>query len=498
VHVSFGLAIAGCQPADSSGGFAGSGGFPSFAGAAGAPGGGAPALAGAAGVAGTPSAPGIGGAGGAGASMSVGGAAPIGGAAPASSAGMAGMAGMDGMAGMTHHLPDHCMDGEPVDPSDALLTGMPDQWKAANGDIDLVVPKPVLAWMGDRLWEVSHDAWHNVRRCKGGGAPPTSTAICQHAELVPAHQECRDAEDGYAFLVTHRHMIMTLKRAFPAHADLFSAFPHFPFNATDVPEEWRGRWGTGWSTQIKATATTLEAIETNLSQFATEGDLGRYIQCGGMASGASSIHGALHFKWVVNSSPYSLGKQTVNIDNHMFWKLHGWIDTIWERYRVAKGLPPDEPRLVNALLEQCREMHALGLTIDPSARTTSTGPLPVEHGVFHEKVRPILERVCSGCHSEASPEAGMSLGGHISSADVVKGLVNVKTVHGGQFSRVVPGDPAHSWLYLKVSDMAASAGCTGDFCNSQVMPPTGQVTLSSTDLSTIQQWIQDGAAPPTQ
>ena len=76
--------------------------------------------------------------------------------------------------------------------------------------------------------------------------------------------------------------------------------------------------------------------------------------------------------------------------------------------------------------------------------------------------------------------------------------MNVKTVHGGQFSRVVPGDPAHSWLYLKVSDMAAGAGCTGDFCNSQVMPPTGQVTLSSTDLSTIRQWIQDGAAPPTQ
>jgi hypothetical protein len=217
-----------------------------------------------------------------------------------------------------------------------------------------------------------------------------------------------------------------------------------------------------------------------------------------MASGASSIHGALHFKWVVNSSPYSLGKQTVNIDNYMFWKLHGWIDNIWERYRVAKGLPPDEPKLVDALMQQCREMHTLGLVVDPSSRVVSTAPLPVEHGYFHENVRPILERVCSGCHSEASPEAGMSLGGHISSADVVKGLVNVQTVHGGQFFRVVPSDPDHSWLLLKVSDKASSAGCMGSFCNAQVMPPTGQVTLSATDLSTIRKWIQDGAQPPTQ
>jgi hypothetical protein len=410
--------------------------------------------------------------------------------------GAAGAAGAASMGGMVH---DHCMEGELADASDAMLTNDPAEWTAANGDVDLVLPKPVLGWMGARLWEVSHDAWHNVRRCKGGGAPPTSTAICAHTELIPPDQECSDAEDGYEFLVTHRHMIMTLRQAFPQHAELFAGFPHFPYDATDVPEQWRSRWGTGWSAQITATAQTLEAIEQNLAQFPTEGDLGKYIQCGGMANGASSIHGAMHFKWVVNSSPYSLGKQTVNIDNYMFWKLHGWIDDVWERYRVAKGLSPDEPKLADALLVQCREMQALGNAVDPTARTAAaSAPLPVEHGFFHESVRPILERVCSGCHSESSPEAGMSLGGHISSADVVKGLVGVQTAHGGQFVRVAPGDPAHSWLYLKVSGMAASAGCAGPACNNEVMPPTGQVTLSLADLSTVQQWIQSGAPAPTQ
>jgi len=492
------LLSASCSSPGSAGsGSAASGGYPAFAGGAGVPAGlvgagGAAGLAPPVATGGVPSggAPPFG-AGGAivgGAGTGIGGVSAAAGGAPSAGAG-----------GQVVRPPDHCMDGEPADPSDAMLTSLPDEWKATNGDIDLVLPKPVLGWMGARLWEVSHDAWHNVRRCKGGGAPPTSTAICAHKELIPPDQECSDAEDGYEFLVTHRHMIMTLRAAFPQHADLFQGFPHFPFDATDVPVQWQSRWGTGWSAQIQATARTLEAIESNLSQFPTEGDLGKYIQCGGMASGASSIHGALHFKWVVNSSPYSLGKQTVNIDNYMFWKLHGWIDEIWERYRVAKGLTPDEPKLMEAMLVQCREMQALGNAVDPSARAAAANtPLPVEHGVFHETVRPILERVCSGCHSESSPEANMSLGGHISSADVVKGLVNVQSAHGGQFLRIVPGDPDHSWLYLKISGMAATAGCTGTACNNEVMPPTGQVTLSAADLSTVRQWIQSGAPPPTQ
>jgi hypothetical protein len=299
----------------------------------------------------------------------------------------------------------------------------------------------------------------------------------------------------------HRHMMIALRQSFPTYPDLFQGFTKFPFNATDVPAEWQGRWGTGWAQSIKDTATLLEDVENKLSQFPTEGDLGKFIQCGAMASGASSIHGALHFKWVVNDSPHSLGKQTVNINNYMFWKLHGWIDQIWERYRKAKGLSPDEPKLQQALVSQCQEMTRLGQQFGTVAGAGADAgvkdPLPVEHGYFHEKVRPIFERVCSGCHSEASPEANLSLGGQISSADVVKGLINGQTAHGGQLLRVVPGNPAKSWLYLKVSGMAASAGCTGAMCMTGPMPPAGMVTLPQADIDTIRQWIADGAPAPT-
>ena len=91
----------------------------------------------------------------------------------------------------------------------------------------------------------------------------------------------------------------------------------------------------------------------------------------------------------------------------------------------------------------------------------------------------------------------MSLGGHITSADVVKSLVGVQSVHGGQFKRVLAGNSAQSWLYLKVSGGAMNAGCTGAMCNAQVMPPTGQVTLTTAELSTLESWIRSGAAAPT-
>jgi hypothetical protein len=432
-----------------------------------------------------------------------------------------GTAGAGGTTGGAMSSHDHCRDGYPADPRNSQISSQPDEWKATNGEIDLVLPKLVLDWMAESVWTESHDAWHNIRRCSrggiaggggffagagglfggGGGAAGGSTRVdvCSHTELVPEDQECENASDGYQFLVMHRHMMQSLKQAFPAHAELFTGFQRFPRQASDVPPQWQGRW-TAWSQQVLDAANRLENIEQNVnaSDLATEGDLGRYIQCG---MGLNSVHGALHFKWVVGSSPHSLGDQTVNIENYMFWKLHGWIDDVWERYRVAKGLKPDEPKLKQALYDQCFEMHELGHLFDSTVSPPTgggTGPLPPESGYFHEQVRPLLDKYCVGCHRGTSPEAGMVLGGQVSSASIVSGLVGVRTTYGGQFQRVVAGNPNQSWLYLKVTGMAASAGCTDSACRNGVMPPAGQVTLTSAELEVIRKWIADGAPAPTQ
>lgn len=242
---------------------------------------------------------------------------------------------------------------------------------------------------------------------------------------------------------------------------------------------------------------TLDDIENQLDRFPTEGELGQFIQCGRMASGVSSVHGAMHSKWIVNRSPNMLGDSATNLGNYMFWKLHGWIDDVWSRYRTAKGLRDDDPKYVAGLVAQCREMHMLGKLLGPaSASPGSMQPLPDESGTFHDQVRPIFEDNCAGCHSGGSPEGGLVLGGNVSSAAIVRNLVNVQSSRGGQFKRVLPTNAMQSWLYLKASDKAASAGCTGT-CNNQVMPPTGMVTLTAAELSTLERWITQGAAAPT-
>jgi hypothetical protein len=418
------------------------------------------------------------------------------------------------------------------DPSDDRMSNNLVEWTADSGEIDLFLPGEISDWMTKRLWQKGHNGWHIVRQCRRGGfgdgssdggippifgdggfppgfdggfptgpggiGGPSRTALCARTELLAEHAECADAEDGYQFLVAHRHMIEGLKQAFPRNVSMFDAFPHFPFDAADVPPQWRDRFGTGWAAQILDDARLMEDIENHLSEFPTEGDLGKFIQCGPMANGAAGLHGALHGKWSVASSPHLLGDQSANLENYMFWKLHGWIDLVWERYRVARGLTPDEPKLKQAMTQQCLEMHTLGHTIEEiEMGAADAGPLPEEHGFFHETIRPLFDKTCSGCHTANSPQGQIVLGGHISSADVVANLVNVQATGGGQFRRVVPGNPDESWLYLKVSGRAAAAGCKGTACNAEVMPPTGEVTLTDAQLGAIRRWILDGAPGPT-
>ena len=95
----------------------------------------------------------------------------------------------------------------------------------------------------------------------------------------------------------------------------------------------------------------------------------------------------------------------------------------------------------------------------------------------------------------------LRLGGNMSSKDIVAGLVDQPSRDGGQYKLVAPGDPDHSWLYLKASGKAAAAGCMPSStaqCIVGTMPPSGsgQPTLSAMELQTLRQWISDGAPPP--
>jgi hypothetical protein len=89
-----------------------------------------------------------------------------------------------------------------------------------------------------------------------------------------------------------------------------------------------------------------------------------------------------------------------------------------------------------------------------------------------------------GCHGGARPAEGLDL----SSASVAFGaLVNVRSGQcGGSKFRVVPNDPAASYLVNKLTGVG--------MCSGSVMPKMGG-ELTSAQIDVVRAWIGAGAAP---
>jgi hypothetical protein len=426
------------------------------------------------------------------------------------------------VGGTAGHTRDHCVYGYDPEPTDSTMPYGPTEfYPPGNMDpniVDLTVQPDVLTWMKNHVWEAAHVEWHAIRTCGlPGGAIGSQVNICSFTNLVPKDQNCQTSGDGYQFLLFHRHMLQSLKQLWPRHAADFDGFPTFPQSANDVPPQWRSAW-TQWNATDLAVGKMLDAIDqpANLAKFPDEGTLGFYLQCqsgimmktppAGFTMKSDGIHFDLHAKWVRNgNTTHGVGNTSANVDNYMFWKLHGWIDNVWEKYRVAKGLKQTDQKYKDDLAAQCREMDTEESIVIQNLKPSDVPkPLPVESGFFHEQVRPIFEAMknkCSGCHSETAPEAGMSLGGHISSADIVAKLVNVQARGGGQYVRIKPGNPDQSWLYLKITGQTSTCTPTSaGACSPGVMPPDsgGALTVTPAEAAIIRQWITDGAVGPPQ
>lgn len=412
-----------------------------------------------------------------------------------------------GGAGAPAKTTDHCLYGYDPDPRDATMSDGPVSF-TVSGQTDTTVQPGVIEWMDEHVWQEAHFQWHNIRRCRsmgfGGGAMRRGNLdICKdYPDLIPANQEGQGAGDGLEFLAMHRHMIESLKQLFPKHTEQFEGWEHFPQKAEDLPEQWRQGW-SAFDAQMAAKMAQADDPAKNMSMWKSEGDFGQWIQT------TSGIHGALHFKWVrTNNQDHGLGNQFKNIDNYMFWKMHGWIDKVWDRYRAAQGKTPQDEDIKAAVLKQCREMDTYSVIIKPELGSevpgSCTGGAVTQTGVFEQTIRPIFEKAsnqCTGCHGQGA-QAGLTLGGNacLKSSDIVASLVNKPSAGGGQFKLVVPGKPDESWLYLKVTGKAAQAGCTptgGVPCNNGIMPQgVSAPTLTQAEQDALRQWILDGAQAP--
>lgn len=409
------------------------------------------------------------------------------------------------------HAHDHCVEGFDPHPTDGTL---PDRFAeyTENGQTDATLRPEIIAWMDSQVWQESHFLWHQVRRCSAGGGfgggfggfgggGDGAVDPCTFTDMRPEQNECAGPQDGYEFLVMHRHMIHTLKQLWPSLQDHFDGWDKFP-TQTDYPDILR-QYFRPWAAGVLEDAASADRIdqmtrEEVLALWPTEGHFGQWIQCGTVQGGLglNGLHGALHFNaYPPNNQAHSVANQRRNLDAYTFWKLHGWIDLVWEKYRNKVGLTPDDPQLQAELIKQCQEHHFWAEQIDPNLAQPDPGEGPEESGYFHEMVRPALEQAgCTGCHGPGE-SAGLRLGYEVSSTEIVQRLVNVDARNVQNYKLVVPGNPDASWLYLKASGASQNTNAT---CNQSAQSTCKQPMpgMSQEGLSALRQWILDGAAAP--
>lgn len=410
----------------------------------------------------------------------------------------------------------HCRSTYAVDARDLELPSAPVRYDLGSDRFDMLLPDAVRAWMSEHQWLRMYDAWHGVRRfdslCRESNTLDDEANPCAYArQQVEARlrrapiQECAPG-DGVASLMMHRQLIDLVKFAFPTHAALFAGFDHIPRSLED-PENPLPGVPIAWTSEQLSAIERLEHIEEHVAEFADEDALGLFIECKALWTLASprvpqqdpsaGIERDLYNAWTVIASPAELGSTRANVTNYNFWKIHGFFDDVWERYRRARGLAASDASYASAYVEQCDELHALAshLALQPEPVGSGThGGLPMETGEFAQNVRPLLEGSCASCHGAANAAAGLTLGGSgVSSAAVLAGIVGVRA-QGGEYALIEPGSVERSWIYLKASGQAAQVACERA-CNRGIMPPSGQPGLSAEQLAVLAQWIGNGAKP---
>jgi hypothetical protein len=441
--------------------------------------------------------------------------------------------GSGGASSTTQH--HDCTQPYPVDARDATMTGAPVQLDVADGQYDLQVPAEIRAWLEEQNWVEQHGNWHLVRRCDGGlgapggagGGPPgagggfpgvgggfpgvgggfpgvgggfpgggggfpggNTTEILAERGLSCAAIQEGETGDGLAFLAMHRHMLLGLQQAFPQSFQSIRAFTHVPLSKEDSenPFPWKE---VEWTADQLAALELLEQIEDNLDLFETEDDFAGWVQFGTQYGAGrdgvpnAAVHGDLHAQFTVPKSPYSLLDNEINTVLLPFWRLHGWIDAMWTRYRAANGLSDDDPTYRAVLVAQCEEMHLL----TSSGHEGHGGAGTNETGVFAESVMPIFRTYCTGCHSAGTSSAGLTLTGNgVTAAQVRGGLVGAPSTET-RLALVEPGAPDDSWLVRKIEGNFDGIDCQS--CKT-TMPQAGSKP-SEADVATIRAWIAAGA-----
>jgi hypothetical protein len=257
---------------------------------------------------------------------------------------------------------------------------------------DVRMPEDLISWMQSLGWGAHHDEWHFVRRwdfwkylAEHGDAQTQVAAKEMIAYANSQHWQRASIQEGepgngIEFLMMHRAMLHLILAKFPEYHHLFRGWltPPTDPNSVDDPVQ-------GGAPFDAAKAEGIKVLENGFADFQDDDAYGRFMETNLRPTpenpinrdpdGRLGIHNYLHNRWTDESSPINLGDPKVNILNYRFWKLHGWIDYQWWRFRRAKGFSDDDPNYKKMLSEA---KHMMGGHGHPMFRATDAEETAVE------------------------------------------------------------------------------------------------------------------------
>ncbi len=275
-----------------------------------------------------------------------------------------------------------CAAPEPADTTDE--SGDDLAADRVGGAVDpLRLPTTIVTFENQNGWGNHHIEWHTERRWDL--LDSSSVAWAKRQGWIRATLQEGTAGNGLEFLAMHRVMIRQLREQFPKSVALFVGWETPPTDPKDKADPLPHGATDPFDDHMLDAISTLE---TKLAGFKSDDDLGRYLETAlrPTASNASAratdlaagLHNYIHNRFSDSSSAIDIGDPTVNLANKRFWRLHGWIDATWTKFRAAKGLTESDPAYQAAL--QAAAMH---LAHSSALKATAGAPDPIPDSIRH-------------------------------------------------------------------------------------------------------------------
>jgi hypothetical protein len=238
-----------------------------------------------------------------------------------------------------------------------------------DGSIDHSLPDAIVQFERKYGWNCGHREYHEAREWDYFAATQGTDRIAymQKKGWTRAAVQEGAPGSGLDFLAMHRVMVRTLRDRFPSSTSLFVGWTNIPTTSTTddplPPVDNPTAAAAFWDSMNAA----ISRVQTNPTSFATDDDLGRFIETQHRPTDAdptarstepgAGLHTYIHLRFDDDRSPIRMQRFSRNIENQTFWRLHGWIDAVWTAWRKSKGLDDaTDTAYVDALNMGCMHM----------------------------------------------------------------------------------------------------------------------------------------------